>query len=141
MKQKRIFCALLSSLIFAASCGSQGSAPGGDTTSTGDTTTAETTKPGIISKLTPGLKEELGLDGYEFNIFLRAEGTTWSLKDVVSDGETGDILNDAVFRLTRHPVSSRHIYSPETTVTTRSSRWAERLARRLHRGFCRTSRS
>ena len=98
MKQKRIFCALLSSLIFAASCGSQGSAPGGDTTSTGDTTTAETTKPGIISKLTPGLKEELGLDGYEFNIFLRAEGTTWSLKDVVSDGETGDILNDAVFR-------------------------------------------
>ena len=98
MKQKRIFCALLSSLIFAASCGSQGSAPGGDTTSTGDTTTAETTKPGIISKLTPELKAEVGLDGYEFNIFLRAEGTTWSLKDVVSDGETGDILNDAVFR-------------------------------------------
>ena len=98
MKQKRIICALLALLIFAASCGSQGSAPGGDTTSTGDTTTAETTKPGIISKLTPKLKEELGLDGYEFNIFLRAEGTTWSLKDVVSDGETGDILNDAVFR-------------------------------------------
>lgn len=98
MKQKRIFCALLSSLIFAASCGSQGSAPGGDTTSTGDTTTAETTKPGIISKLTPELKEELGLDGYEFNVFLRGEGTTWSLKDVVSDGENGDVLNDAVFK-------------------------------------------
>ena len=98
MKQKRIICALLALLIFAASCGSQGSAPGGDRTSTGDTTTAETTKPGIISKLTPELKEELGLDGYEFNIFLRGEGTTWSLKDVVSDGENGEVLNDAVFK-------------------------------------------
>lgn len=100
MKQKRIFCALLAGLMLMASCGSTGSGTTGDngTTAGGDTTSTETAAPGLISKLTPELKEELGLDGYEFNVFLRAAESTWSLKDIVAEEENGETLNDAVFK-------------------------------------------
>ena len=100
MKQKRIFCSLLASLMLMASCGSQSTdnSGGNETVSGGDTSPAETTDPGIISKLTPELKNELGLDGYEFNVFLRAESSTWSLKDITATEENGDILNDAVYK-------------------------------------------
>lgn len=146
MKQKRIFCALLAGLMLMASCGSTGSGTTGDngTTAGGDTTPTETTKPGLISKLTPELKEELGLDGYEFNVFLRAAESTWSLKDIVAEEENGETLNDAVsssamsgsrkitassspsaIRLTRRLPSSRPISSRLTTATTLTSRWAE----------------
>lgn len=100
MKQRRIFCALLAGLMLMASCGSTGSGTtdGDGTSAGGDTTSTETTKPGLISKLTPELKEELGLDGYEFNVFLRAAESTWSLKDIVAEEENGETLNDAVFK-------------------------------------------
>ena len=100
MKQKRIFCSLLASLMLMASCGSQSTDnPGGnDKVSGGDTSAAETTAPGIISKLTPELKNELGLEGYEFNVFLRVDSSKWSLKDITATEENGDVLNDAVFK-------------------------------------------
>ena len=100
MKSKRIFCALLSALLLMSSCGSGAIQQGGGETGTSgaDTTPVETTKPGLISKLTPELKEELGLDGYEFNIFLRSAESKWSLQDVIATEENGDVLNDAVFK-------------------------------------------
>ena len=100
MKSKRIFCALLSALLLMSSCGSGATQQGGGETGTSgaDTTSAETTKHGLISKLTPELKEKLGLDGYEFNVFLRTAESIWSLKDVVATEENGDVLNDAVFK-------------------------------------------
>ena len=100
MKQKIIFCALLAGLMLMASCGSTGPGTTGDngTTAGGDTTSTETAEPGLISKLTPELKEELGLDGYEFNVFLRAAESTWALKDIVAEEENGETLNDAVFK-------------------------------------------
>lgn len=101
MKNKRILCLLLASLILTASCGStQTDNPkGGETTSGGgETTEAVTTDPGIVSKLTPELKEELGLDGYEFNVLLRNKEGSWSLYDFIATEETGDVLNDAAYK-------------------------------------------
>lgn len=84
----------------AVSCGSTGS--GGETTSgsggetgTASETEAETTD--IVTGLTPELREQLGLDGYEFNVMLTQQGTDWSIHDLVAEEETGDILNDAVY--------------------------------------------
>ena len=65
----------------AVSCGSTGS--GGETTSgsggetgTASETEAETTD--IVTGLTPELREQLGLDGYEFNVMLTQQGTDWA---------------------------------------------------------------
>ncbi len=70
---------------------------------TSDTTTAETTQAetGIVSRLTPELKAELGLDGYEFNVLLRQEGFDWSLHDMTAEEENGEALNDAVYARNR----------------------------------------
>ena len=92
-------------IIFAALTASQFAC--GDTAgpqeTTSDTTTAETTQAetGIVNRLTPELKAELGLDGYEFNVLLRQEGFDWSLHDMTAEEENGEALNDAVYARNR----------------------------------------
>ncbi|MCI8388264.1 MAG: extracellular solute-binding protein [Clostridiales bacterium] len=51
----------------------------------------------LAATLTPELKAELGLDGYEFNVMLRQEGT-WCINDLLAEEETGDTMNDAVHK-------------------------------------------
>lgn len=100
MKTKQILCLLLASLILTASCSSSPTDNPNDSeiNSGEETTETVTTDEGILSKLTPELKEELGLDGYEFNVLLRLKGDVWSLNDFIATEETGDVLNDATYK-------------------------------------------
>jgi hypothetical protein len=103
MKRKISLVLLVSLLASLASCGSNNTVNNNenskDTTVASETTATEgTTQSGIISTLTPKLKEELGLEGYEFNVMLRDKSNTWSIKDLIAEAETGDILNDATYK-------------------------------------------
>lgn len=100
MKTKQILCLLLASLILTASCSSSQTDNQNDSeiTSGEENTETVTTDEGLLSKLTPELKEELGLDGYEFNVFLRLKGDVWSLNDFIATEENGDVINDATYK-------------------------------------------
>ncbi len=103
MKKKQILSLLLAALMLTASCGSTqtGNNTGDDSTSSAssDTSSAdETTDQGILAKFTPELQKELGLEGYDFHVFIRPEGEDWSINDLLATEENGDVLNDAVFR-------------------------------------------
>ncbi|MCI8388858.1 MAG: extracellular solute-binding protein [Clostridiales bacterium] len=90
---------LIAMLASTASCGnnSDNPPPQGSNDST-EATSEETTESGILSTLTPELKASLGLDGYEFNIMLRDSSSSWSIHDLIAEEETGDVLNDAVYK-------------------------------------------
>jgi len=68
---------------------------GGDTPGTTETTAAP--EPTLAEKFTPEMKAELGLDGYEFNVFLREKSQKWSNRDVYAAEQNGEVLNDAVY--------------------------------------------
>ncbi len=100
MKKKQILSLLLAALMLTASCSSSQDGSS-DTTSSASYDSAssdETTDQSILAKFTPELKKELELDGYEFNIFVRPSIDDWTIVDLVSEGETGDVLNDAVYK-------------------------------------------
>ena len=83
------------------SCGSAGSGTSDGTTSGGsaaDTSSGETEKTGIVQSLTDAEKQSLGLDGYEFNVMTRSVDSYWAVFDMSADTETGDTMNDAVYR-------------------------------------------
>lgn len=86
-------------MITLSACGGTGDGDANAVTSS-ETTAEETTvqsEPSLLSTFTPELKAKLGLDGYEFNVFLREASHDWSIKDLVADEETGEIMNDAVY--------------------------------------------
>lgn len=93
-----IILAALTASQFA--CGDTGS----ESPATSDITTVTETQPaqtGIVSRLTTELREELGLDGYEFNVYVRSYDSYWSLYDIVAEDENGEALNDAVIKRNR----------------------------------------
>lgn len=104
MKRSLAIFILLSLLVSTASCGSAESdletSESVSDSVTNPTTdeTATDTDIAILSTLTPELKEELELDGYEFNIMIRGGDSKWAIQDLVAEEETGDILNDATYK-------------------------------------------
>lgn len=104
---KRLLCILLlaSMLLMTVACGK--------TSDTADTTTAATTAPnvsdtaqttppaeteppetGIASRLTEEQIEELGLEGYTVEVFMRYG---WDNRDIWVEDLNGEVLNDAVY--------------------------------------------
>ena len=83
---------------FAAGTISCGGSPAGstDTTTAGDTTTAAPVDTGISATISDEELEKLGLDGYEFTIFMREPNSSWCCPDIFAAEENGEVLNDAV---------------------------------------------
>ncbi len=107
MKKKQLISGLLLAAIMLGTFSCGGETPAADTETAPVTTAAETvleTAPDTSAEalFTPALKEELGLDGYEFNVFLRQQSSKWSNRDLYSDGQDGEILNDAVYKRNLH---------------------------------------
>lgn len=92
MKHNRYITLFLIAALAAGtlSCGggSGGSGAGKDTTAP---------EPKLKDTFTPEMKAELGLDGYEFNVFLREKSQKWSNRDVYAGEQNGEVLNDAVY--------------------------------------------
>ena len=88
MKHNRYITLFLIAALAAGtlSCGGGGA---------GQETTAP--EPKLKDTFTPEMKAELGLDGYEFNIFLREKSQKWSNRDVYAGEQNGEVLNDAVY--------------------------------------------
>ncbi len=97
MKSRALSAILSLSLAMLASCG--GEAPAVETTAPEETTPAETEAPvkSLLRDTTDAEIAELGLEGYEFNIFQRAESNGWRVTDLVSPDANGEILNDAIY--------------------------------------------
>lgn len=95
MKAKRLFAFLLASLMLTgslAACSESGTNE--DTTASTDaavTTPAETTEP-EETRIDPGLPAGMKMDGYTITFFGKI------VDGVYVEEETGDIVNDAVFR-------------------------------------------
>lgn len=53
---------------------------------------------GLAAGITPELKASLGLDGYDFKIYLRNEDGSWANKDIDSEALDGEAFNDAVYQ-------------------------------------------
>lgn len=99
--KKITFMLVLAMLSGMVSCGSTGSGqPTDGTTSGGDggDISTEPEKTGVVQKLTDAEKVSLGLDGYEFNVMTRSVDSYWAVFDMSADAETGDTMNDAVYR-------------------------------------------
>jgi len=99
MKNKKtltllLLAAMLCSNLFA--CGSENTVETTDTetTSSTETSSAET---GLKTIITPELKKELGLEGYEVDILLRNSTSIWSNHDLFIEESTGDVLDDAIY--------------------------------------------
>ena len=52
---------------------------------------------GLAGSVTPEISKELGLDGYDFKIYLREKSYEWSNWDLDTDELNGEALNDAVY--------------------------------------------
>ena len=97
MKNKRTITVLLLAAMMSGtvSCGTETS---GDDTTAPETSAAETTaNTSLAATFTPELGQRLGLDGYEFNIFLRQASSKWSNRDMFAAEQNGEVLNDAVY--------------------------------------------
>ena len=101
MKQlkKTISTILLIAVLAAVSCGENNQADTNPNDSATTSTVEETNDDiAILSTFTPELGEELGLDGYEFNVMIRGADSKWAIQDLVAEEENGDILNDATYQ-------------------------------------------
>lgn len=100
MKKRVLSIAILSALILSQiSCGTENEQNNDSADSnSSDTTAVESADEGILSKLNPELKTELGLDGYEFNVLLREPSSSWTIHDLIAEEQNGEVLNDAVYR-------------------------------------------
>lgn len=99
MKKRILSLAILSALLLSQiSCGSEAGKENEETSKDNDgTTVVESTDSGLLSTLTPELKAELGLDGYEFNALLRVATSKWSIQDLAVEEQNGETFNDAVY--------------------------------------------
>ncbi len=100
---KRILAALLALLSVAtfAACASDTADDGtnAETTSSADTTVAETTAELSDSEMFAKVRSELpdvDYDGYTFKVIDR-ESENWGTEDVFAEAQNGDPINDAVF--------------------------------------------
>ncbi len=94
MKRKSIAALLLISLLVSVSCGS-------DEKTQTDTTadpSSETTTTEDTAKLEPTLPNTR-YDGYEFRVLTKGVNNVhWKSKDIQANEETGDVINDAVYK-------------------------------------------
>ncbi len=102
MKKFRFISLLLLAAMVAGtlSCGEPAANGNEDDTSTEPDAT-ETTEPAYLSPVQSISDEELealGLEGYDFRVFMRVADNTWSNKDIIAETEYGEQLNDAVYR-------------------------------------------
>ena len=108
---KKILAMLLALLtlapsLIACSGGDTGtsdtSASDTNTESTAAETTAEPTDEELLAKYVSELPDK-NFDGYEFTILTRSESAhpSWFTRDVYSEAEDGDPINDAVFKRNR----------------------------------------
>ena len=100
MKRKLSILLAASFVFLTVSCGeSEGeettAAAGDSDTTAGEETSSEIA---IYESTTDEERAALGLDGYEFNVMIRDASLDWSTADLISDGENGEVLNDAVYR-------------------------------------------
>lgn len=99
--KKNLCIILLISILAAVSCG-ESEQTNTTTTTAGDVTTDASGESNddiaILKTFTPELGEELGLDGYEFNVMIRGADSKWAIQDLVAEEENGDILNDATYK-------------------------------------------
>lgn len=99
--KKNLCIILLISILAAVSCG-ESEQTNTTTTTAGDVTTDASGESNddiaILKTFTPELGEELGLDGYEFNVMIRGADSKWAIHDLVAEEENGDILNDATYQ-------------------------------------------
>ena len=93
--------AILSGCLLA-SCGESGSPSAPSSTEASPQQIAETepeteTVSGLAAEVTPEIKAELGLDGYDFKIYLRDAAGIWANKDITAEALDGEAFNDAVY--------------------------------------------
>lgn len=103
---KRIFCALLAALMMTsmlAACSDSGSSdkPSNDTTAAiGDVTTAPTETEPVETEFDPfaSFPADLKYDGRTFTIHNANTGSSWYTRiSVVSEEQTGDVINDGIY--------------------------------------------
>ncbi|MBO5219836.1 MAG: extracellular solute-binding protein [Clostridia bacterium] len=97
MKRKQAYTLILLAAIASGFTACGGTAPSSDTTAPTDMTTAAP-ETGLAVNFTPELAEKLGLDGYDFHVFLRAASSAWSNPDIYVEDANGEVFNDAVFK-------------------------------------------
>ncbi len=107
MKTKRILSALLAALMLVSvslvACSDGGEQQGEDTSAAGDTTVADTTTEAETEN--PLLKDELPtdvkFDGHNYTVLTKlmdASAVAWKIIDVFAEAETGERINDAVYK-------------------------------------------
>ena len=103
MKKTALILALaILSGCLLASCGESGSPSAPASTEASPQQIAETepeteTVSGLAAEVTPEIKAELGLDGYDFKIYLRDASGIWANKDITAEALDGEAFNDAVY--------------------------------------------
>ena len=85
---------LIALLAQLTACGGAAETPAGDTTAAADTTAAITE----TERLTADIPTGLDYKGYKFRVLARATPMSWDNYDLVAESETGDLINDAVFK-------------------------------------------
>ncbi|MBQ4262349.1 MAG: extracellular solute-binding protein [Ruminococcus sp.] len=76
------------------------SAQAQNTQDTAETEPETTAASGLAAEITPELKKELGLEGYNVTVYNRDSG--WAASDIYSEEQDGEALNDAVFARNRY---------------------------------------
>lgn len=95
MKRKLTATLLLISLLASVSCGS-GVDVQNETSS--DSSSAEATTATETKQIEPTLPD-VKYEGYEFRVLTKGDTNVhWKSKDIQADEETGDVINDAVYR-------------------------------------------
>ena len=88
---------LLLAALLSNSCGETNDSRETTSPVSSDSTPAVETPKGLLYTTSAEEAGKLGLDGYEFNVYIRSEGT-WENPDLYSAEENGDNFNDAVYR-------------------------------------------
>ena len=87
------FILLVAALAIITSC-----APGGDEAGADTGVTAPQTSENITERLYPELPDE-DFGGYAFRVLTKGTyNVHWQTRDIFAEGETGDTINDAVYR-------------------------------------------
>lgn len=88
---------LLLAALLTNSCGKANDPQEVTAPDSSDSTTVAETQKGLLYTTSADEAAKLGLDGYEFNVIIRSEGT-WENPDLCTEEENGDNFNDAVYR-------------------------------------------
>jgi len=120
MKNKRALALILFASIASGltACGSSEQTV--DTTQAVDTTTDAPVETSILDTLSADELSALGLDGYEFTIYMRQEGYDWSNPDIHTEEANGEVFNDAIYSRNlkleeKYGFTIKPHYSPNTS--------------------------